>query len=560
MISTHRQRVANSLEPLESRIAPASFLVNSLLDNGAAGTLRTEINLANTAGGSNTITFAPGLHGNIVLTSAEGGVLSITDNLAIKGPGGNKIIIQGDGSAGIFNIDSHSVKLSGLAMFDGSVTGNGGAISSLGPLAISGCTITGSTAAGVGGGIYDHTTGAFSLKDSLVTGNSTTGGSKRGGGAYIAAEAGMLVSHSVITGNNAAGSGGGIELNQGSGGAGNIVITGSLISGNIAGDRGGGAHILDYSTGGGQVQISSSTFTGNKAATYGGGIYLKNNSNKPASLKTVVISANTATANDGGGIQDLSTEAVVIQSSRLVGNTAGEYGGGIESQGVHPLTIQNSSILDNEGVQLGGIESSGETFTLIASVVSGNHTTDEVGGLGVVFPTGPAKITGSTISNNTSGTFAGGAYFGGSEAVTISSTTVTGNTALSGAGGGLDIKTSSGSILLSNDTISHNDALGTSGGSTGGGVNLGGSATFSIVRGSIKGNLSTGDGGGVYVGASAAGLIKDVIISANQAPAGGGFAHASGSTGIVHITEPSLITGNVGSLGKADIYGESITP
>ena len=36
---------------------------------------------------------------------------------------------------------------------------------------------------------------------------------------------------------------------------------------------------------------------------------------------------------------------------------------------------------------------------------------------------------------------------------------------------------------------------------------------------------------------------------------GGGVEHAGPSTGVLTITNPSQVSGNVGGLGKADIYG-----
>lgn len=50
---------AHGIEPLESRIAPAVLTVNSLADDGSSGTLRFEINKANTVSGNTTIVFSP---------------------------------------------------------------------------------------------------------------------------------------------------------------------------------------------------------------------------------------------------------------------------------------------------------------------------------------------------------------------------------------------------------------------------------------------------------------------------------------------------------------------
>src|SRR4051812_6641941 len=88
-------------ELLESRIAPATFIVNSLLDNGdgANTTLREAIVAANLRPGADTITFAAALFpsgapGTITLAGAA--EIDITDTITIKGPGIDRLTISGN--------------------------------------------------------------------------------------------------------------------------------------------------------------------------------------------------------------------------------------------------------------------------------------------------------------------------------------------------------------------------------------------------------------------------------------------------------------------------------
>src|SRR5262249_24217095 len=76
------------LDHLEERAVPAAFVVNGLGDtgtgSGTSGDLRYCITQSNSTGGPNTITFAPGVAGNINLT---GELPAVTNSVTIQGPG-----------------------------------------------------------------------------------------------------------------------------------------------------------------------------------------------------------------------------------------------------------------------------------------------------------------------------------------------------------------------------------------------------------------------------------------------------------------------------------------
>jgi hypothetical protein len=132
------------IESLESRIAPATFVVTSLEDSGA-GSLRAAIADANGHEGPDLIIFAKDLAGAINLTTGQ---MQITDTLTIKGPGAGKIAIDASLQSRIFSVtdfDSHKdspLSISGLTFFRGKQTttdGAGGAIASLESLKVKGC-------------------------------------------------------------------------------------------------------------------------------------------------------------------------------------------------------------------------------------------------------------------------------------------------------------------------------------------------------------------------------------------------------------------------------------
>src|SRR6266853_6431998 len=198
-----RRRLGGLYAPelLESRIAPAAFVVTSLVDDGsdgAATTLREAIGMANAHPGADTVSFLKGLTGKIPLVAANGAI-AITDTLTIKGPGIDLITISGGDMIRIFKIDDgndmelHPVSISGLTFVDGKAvggSGSGGAIYSREPLTLTGVVVASSTATLTGGGVY-----AF------------------GGGVYVQTKGNVVVTGSQFIGNHADLSGGGLFLN-----------------------------------------------------------------------------------------------------------------------------------------------------------------------------------------------------------------------------------------------------------------------------------------------------------------------------------------------------------
>src|SRR5580704_19266869 len=79
----------------------SAFTVTNLADSGP-GSLRQAILDANARPGPDAIDFAPGLRGTILLTS---GALTITDSLAINGPGAGWLAVSGNHASRVFEIE-----------------------------------------------------------------------------------------------------------------------------------------------------------------------------------------------------------------------------------------------------------------------------------------------------------------------------------------------------------------------------------------------------------------------------------------------------------------------
>jgi hypothetical protein len=277
------------LEVLEDRTAPALFLVNALTDTnsggggvgaGNAGDLRYVLTSSNTAGGTNSIVFQPGLSGTILLHAV---LPNIGTNLSLNGPVDNAVVVNGNHLGSVFDVaPGETVSISGLTITGGNApaaNGGGGILNNKGgTLTVSNCIITDNSAAVLGGGILNDR-GTLTVSNSILTGNSA--GSAGGG---IASTGTLTVSNTTVSGNTlpnrGQSQGGGILSN------GTLTLSDSTIAGNFA-QIGGGLTVL------GTMIVSNSTISGN-SALLGGGITIEG---------TVAILNSTITDNSvsGGG-------------------------------------------------------------------------------------------------------------------------------------------------------------------------------------------------------------------------------------------------------------------
>ena len=212
---------------LEDRRLPSTWTVTSTADDGGSGTLRTEIGLAEQAGGIETIDFSSAFDGapqTIVL--GEGALeLKPGGTIDIVGPGAGLLTVNANHSSRVFEVDPGvNATISGLTITGGSAT-IGGGVYARGYASLAGCTITGNTAT-YGGGVYGSST--LTLTGCTISGNS----GYIGGGLYT---------------------------------EGTATLTGCTIGGNSAGEDGGGV----YNSG--KASITDCTVSGNRATKYGGG-------------------------------------------------------------------------------------------------------------------------------------------------------------------------------------------------------------------------------------------------------------------------------------------------
>lgn len=183
-----------------------------------------------------------------------------------------------------------------------------------------------------------------------------------------------------------------------------------------------------------------------------------NITNFVVNLSGLTISGGNVTGN-GGGIQNTGTLTItncVITNNRANGATG--VGGGVRS--TNNLTILNSVITGNASVgsTSGGLSFAGANLMIGNTSVSGNNSLGNGGGLNVS-ATVSVTITHSTISNNVAGAASGGMFMNRGSLI---NTTISGNTANGAAatdgGGGLRIQAGVNSVSITSCTITGNTA------------------------------------------------------------------------------------------------------
>jgi len=225
------------------------------------------------------------------------------------------------------------------------------------------------------------------------------------------------------------------------------------------------------------------------------------------------------------------------------------------------MTITGSTINNNSnaGGNGAGIHHSTGTLTITSSTISGNTGGAGLGGSngGGIYngnqATSIVHIHSSTISNNSAGSFGGGILSAiGPGTVTIDDSIGTGST-ISGNTAGLSGGGVS-SFASTTTTISGNTT--TTG--TGGGIHSDGPLT--VTNSSVSGNTATVDGGGIShrfgIGPAKLLSLTNVTISGNSATAGsGGGISAGNSLNATNTTITKNSATNVG--GGIDLTGGS---
>ena len=140
-----------------------------------------------------------------------------------------------------------------------------------------------------------------------------------------------------------------------------------------------------------------------------------------------------------------------------------------------------------------------------------------------------------TIQNGTatfSSSYDGGGIYISNSSPTISGNIIQNNTACNG-GGGVAVEFSS--AVLRGNVIRNNSQAGCSGGTGGGGINVGGAGSVQLIGNTIENNSWGSGGGGISLFAAGTPTLMNNIIRGNSAPGsqGGGIAIANDADALI---------------------------
>jgi hypothetical protein len=290
-----------------------------------------------------------------------------------------------------------------------------------------------------------------------ISGLTITNGSAVAGGGIDIASGTVTVNDSTLSDNTANHGGGAIYQSSGT-----LILNDSTLSDNMANNTcAGGGGILEA---GGTVTVNGSTLSGNSTNSAciadGGGIL---QSSGTVTVTNSTLSNNSATGNATGGGIDNVGGTLTVTNSTLSNNSATGAGSGGGIAGSATVTVMNSTISDNNAnYEGGGIIVNGGTFTVTSSTVSGNTAGGACGcgaAGGGIYNAGTLTVTNSTLSGNTASTGPGGGIDNHNATVTVTNSTLSGNSAANGGGpgnGGGAIHSYEGSMFVIDSTVSGN--------------------------------------------------------------------------------------------------------
>ncbi len=377
------------------RVTSIADTTNAVTTAGHAGTLadpylapslRSAVRAANTNIGLDTIVFDAAINGSAITLTNTGnddtalfGDLDVTGPLTIAGNGTNNTIIQAGTSAtnGLDKIFSFNPlgALPGFAVNLGSLTLRHGR------------NLQGFAGGNGFGGAFDYdagtsaaSPGSLVLSNVFITDCSTTDGDGGGGALFLDRGGVVSIINCTLQNNTAsrtnvnAGNGGGLFFGTtGAVATNNVTMSNTTLSGNIArafggtGGTGGGIFVFN-GAGSYNYQLRHVTLSSNTAGSHGGGIYTAAPMLIDDAGGLSVLSANTATSGQGGGIWCNGAGTNTFNKLVVIRNLAGIDGGGIHADAsIGSLRINYSRVASNTAPAAAAFSSLAAPGAVIAS-------------------------------------------------------------------------------------------------------------------------------------------------------------------------------------------------
>ena len=397
----------------------ATFIVTNTADAGA-GSLRQAILDANAAPGADTVTFSlAGCPCNIALATQ----VTVTGETAIAGPGIDLLTIDGGGTHRVFvgTATDALLTITDLAIAHGNSPEAGGAVDTLGRLAMARVRLADNRAATLGGAI--RVEGILAIADSFLERNAAG----VAGGAVYANQA-TDIARTTVSGNTASAVIGGVFSN------GPIVIADSVFSQNSSPSGAGALHSF------GAIHVSDTVFSGNTTSSNGAaiiaqdvvtaercvftantafraGAVLTYNTGKVSTFSASTFQGNVATSASGGAL--VLNGAAVIAGSEFLGNSAGFGGGAVHA--LQPLTVSGSRFEGNS--TLANVNAGGGAIYMLGSALSVANTqfianSARYGGaIRLDGPAGTVDLAQADFEGNTATGHGGAIYHTGSQLV-----------------------------------------------------------------------------------------------------------------------------------------------
>jgi len=485
---------------------------------------------ANMSGGEiHTNTAVPGGGGVFVgIAGTEfnmsGGV--IYENTAASGGGLQQSFAPG--STNYVNISGDAIIRNNTATTDNGGSGNGGglwfggnSISTISDDVIIRNNVSNGTGgfANGGGGIWSN--GILEISDNVNIHNNTA--VWRGGG--ILGISNSILINNVTIEDNRAPQGGGMALT--------FSVTATMHNGSIVNNRfagtipatgvgtgiiseGGGVWVdgngVAFTMHGGTIGHATNATQGNRALS-GGGVWVGNSAT--FNMTDYIFDDNGTPARTPGTGQIINNEA----RNPVDGSQSGGFGGGVRVENEAQFTLDAGSITNNRTYMPGSLASSGTggggvhvtgantLFTMNGGTINGNTTDDWGGGVNITvngaFIMNDGSITGNHANRNVPGlgSSGGGVWIERTASFTMHGGEIYSNIA-EGGGGGVGVRsnfTMTGGVIRNNIIAQHGTVHG------GGGVLVWGDtenspAIFNMSGGYIRSNTETVSGANIIAG------------------------------------------------------------